>query len=393
MEKVLPKRMLLFGPGYGHNTEGVLNNCFSDYSLFEVVFLGFQYDESLKQKFPYIKHVPSKFEISKKHPWRSLKSIFWLYKQVRCTGHYDIIYSLGTGGLMGALIFWFARKNTKKAFEIWSMHIIDRAKSAKNIFAKMDRYVLKKSDFVCQYWWGARERFLNAFPEYEHKFLLYQHFNSDIYFENVKHIPESTFVRNFLAKIPQNQIMCFWPRSFIPSNNHPLLIDSLGIIKKRNPQILENFKLYLWGGNVEREERVREIKDAINKNRLGNYVEIVEHPFVPQNDIFAIEERSDFFVQIANDDILSTFIMEMICSGKPFVLSNLRTFQFLNKVYDLNIDLVNNDSLEIASRVETILSDLHISRKAPDYSRRDKCKLLFSKSNVALPSQILYDAL
>ena len=111
------------------------------------------------------------------------------------------------------------------------------------------------------------------------------------------------------------------------------------------------------------------------------YVEIVDHPFVPQNDIFAIEDRSDFFVQIANDDILSTYIMEMICSCKPFILSNLRTFQFLNDIYNLDVDLVDNDLSLIKKCLEDILSKKNLRSQEDCLRRKEKCKEVFSKSN------------
>ena len=392
MSNVQPKRMLLFGPGYGHNVETKLRG-FNKTTLFDIVFIAYQFDEAFRTKYPNITYISSPFIIDKKHPWQTLKSFWWLFKQVRCSGHYDVVYSLGMSWIMGALIFLLAKKETKRAYEMWSIHIIESAKERKGLAGKLDAYMLKRADYVCQCWWGIRERFVNTFPEYENKFLMYQLSYPDIYFSGDKHIAESEFVKSFLAKIPQDQIVCFWPRSFIPSTNHPLLLDSLGIIKRRNPRLLSNFKLYLWGGNVERQERVGEIKDAITKNRLENNVEIVEHPFVPQNDIFTIEERSDFFVQIANDDILSTFIMEILCSGKPFVLSNLRTFQFLNEKYNLNIELIENDSELIAEKVENILSEIEISRKQPDFSRRERCEHFFSTSNVKSSPQILYEVL
>ena len=392
MAELKPKRMLLFGPGYGHNVESRLNSL-KDGSLFDVTFIAYQLDEAFRDKYPYIKYVPSQFVIKKSHPWCTLKSLWWLYKQVRRSGHYDVIYSLGMTDVMGVLIFLLAKKGTKKAFEIWSIHVLESAKRGKTIFNRIDRYMLKNADLVCQLWWSIRELFVKYFPEYEQKFLMYQLAYPDIYFTGERHEPESDFVKIFLSKIPREQIVCFWPRSFIPSNNHPLLLESLGIIKKNNPKLLDNFKLYLWGGNVEQESRIKLINEIVKHNNLQNNVEIVEHPFVSQNDIFAIEERSDFFVQIANDDILSTFIMEILCSGKPYVISNLRTFQFLNEKYDLDIDLVDNDENLIADRIEAILLDLREGNGIIDDSRRVKCNNYFSVANTIPSAQILYDTL
>lgn len=386
------KRMLLFGPGFGHNVEGKLRSL-TNTSLFDVVFIAYKFDESFREKYPSIKYVPSKHVFSLRHPLNSIRSFLWLYKWTRCSGNYDVVYSLGMGGAIGALLFYLAKKDTKKAFEIWNVKILKKAKRNKSLSERFDRFVIDRADLICQYWWGIRELFFDYFPEHKHKFLMYQLSYPDIYFSKEKHLPESPFVIDFLNRIPKDQIVCFWPRSFIPSNNHIALLEALNIIKNENLGLINNFKLYLWGGNVQREESRHQIEVYIADHSLSQYVEIVEHPFVPQNDIFAIEERSDFFVQIANDDILSTFIMEILCSGKPFVLSNLRTFQFLNEKYDMNIDLVDNNPSEISIKLIEILSMLNKGDKIENKSRREICRHHFSTSKVTPSFQLLYNRL
>lgn len=387
MEK---KRMLLFGPGFGHNVEAKLCSL-NDTSLFEVVFIAEKLDESFREKYPYINFVPSKFEVRKDRPLNTIKSIIWLYKQVCFTGHYDIIYSLGCQGLFGALPFLFASKKTKKALEIWSIKIIENAKNNRSFLQRVDRYIIDKVDLVCQYWWGIRELFINAFPVYEKKFLMYHLTYPDIFFSDEKHEPQSDFVKDFLKRVPDNQIICFWPRSFVPSNNHKLLIESLGLLKQSKPEILKNFKLYLWGGNIRNEETYSNILNAIEQNSLSENVEIVDHPFVPQSDIFAIEERSNFFVQITNDDILSTFIMEIICSCKPFVLSDNRTFQFLNEKYNLNIPLIENSSKAIADKICRILNNEEVVDHEVLQKRKELCRKYFSQSMNKPSALILYE--
>lgn len=382
--------MLLFGPGYGHNTESKLNSL-KDTSLFRVDFIAFRLDKSFVEKYPYINFIPSKFELRRKNPLKSIKSVIWLYKQVRLSGEYDVSYSLGVEGFLGALFFLFTKKKTKKALELWSVIIVERARRNRALYEKFDRYIIKRADYICQSWWGIKEMFVNAFPKYENKFLMYHLTCPDIFFSEEKHLPQSEFVKDFLNRIPQNQVVCFWPRSFVPSNNHKLLIDALGLIKEQSPELLENFKLYLWGGNERNEVSYKRMKDAIITNNLSDNVEIVEHPFVPQNDIFAIEERSDFFVQITNNDILSTFIMEMLCSCKPFVLSDNRTFQFLNEIYNLNVPLVENTPQSIADRIYKILNKEEVAYTTDLIERKEKCRKYFSQATNKPSALILYE--
>ena len=384
------KRMLLFGYGYGHNAEGKIRSL-KETSLFDVVFIAYQFDEAFREKYPYIKFVPLNYRISIKRPLESVKCFFVLYKQIRGSGGFDVVYSLGIGGAMVALLFFLTPKKTKKALELWSIHIIDKARRNKSISERLDRYVIDRADLICQYWWGVRDHFIKSFPQFEDKFLMYQLSYADIYFSNEHHSPASNFAKDFLNTIPKEQVVCFWPRSFIPSNNHKLLLDSLGLIKRERPELMDKFKLYLWGGNAESKTSRATIEKAIRENVLDDNVVIVEHPFVPQNDIFAIEERSNFFVQIANDDILSTYVMEMICSVTPFILSNLSTFRYLNEKYDLNIDLVENEVKPIADRIIDILSG-NIVDDVTEYERRKAiCFQHFAKSKVTLWFTTLYN--
>ena len=386
------KRMLLFGLGYGHNVEGKLRTL-NENPIFEVDFLAYQLDVAFTNRYPQINYKPISCLINIRHPLYSIKCFLYLLWLLRISNKYDIIYSLGIGGAITSLIYMLAPNSTKKALEIWSVHIIDKAKNNKSLSEKSDRYVIDHADFVCQYWWGIKEHFIKSFPQYENKFVMYQLSYSDIYFSNERHSPTSEFAKDFLNKIPKEQKVCFWPRSFIPSNNHNLLIDSLGIIKRDRPELLDNFMLYLWVGNAESKVSRNIIEETIIKNSLENNVEIVEHPFVSQNDLFAIEERSDFFVNIVNDDIFSTYIMEMICSRKPFLLSNIRTFQFLNEKYDLNIDLVENDAKVISDRIIKILSG-NDPISCEEYERRKKiCTKHFSRSNVIIWYTILFNKL
>ena len=392
MKEIYKKKMLLVGPGHGHNVEGKLSSLIEQ-SLFEVTFLATHLDHSLVAKYPQIRFVEFDFAFNKSNPLKILSTFWTLLKYARFKEKYDVIYVLGLGSIIIATLFFFSKKQTKRALELWSNSLIDTAKHNKNLLGSSNRYILKKVDYVCQYWWGIREKFITLFPQYEHKFLMYQLSYSDVYFSDEKHQPESEFVKQFLSRIPDNQIVCFWPRSFNASNNHPVLLDAIGLIRREDPGLLVNFKLYLWVGNVEDIEARRIIEEKIKQQDIVSYVEIIKHPFVPQNDIFAIEERSNFFVNIVNDDILSTYIMEMICSCRPFVLSNIRTFQFLNEKYGLNINLVDNTPSLIADKIKDIL----LNRNQPSYSdfiaRKEACKKYFDRTNVTRWYKILYDKL
>lgn len=387
------KKMLVVGPGFGHNAEAKMKGL-NENDKFDVTFLGSQLDYSLACKYPNIRFIPYIYAIRPTKPIGTIYNIIKSIKVVREHGGYDVLYNLGAGRLQTALLYAFTPKKTTKVIEIWSNTILDSAKEKKGIYKGLsDHYVISHSDYVTQFWWGIKEKFETIFPEYSDKFLMYQISYNDIFFSNEQHKSESDFTISFLNSIPDDQIMCFWPRSVIPANNHDLAIDSLNIVKQKEPQLLTNFKLYIWDGNIKNNTLVEALKKKIETYSLLDNVEFVEHPFVSQNDIFAIEERSDMFIQIAREDVLSTFIMEVLCSRKPFILSDIRTFQFLNEKYELDIPLVKNDVNEIANALIDILKNkIHVDDPSAT-ERKLKCERVFSRKNVSPWYSILFDKL
>lgn len=387
------KKMIVVGPGFGHNAEGKMKSLNGN-DKFDVTFLGSQLDSSLASKYPNIRFIPYIYAIRPAKPISTIYNIIKSIKVVREHGGYDVLYNLGAGRLQTALLYAFTPKKTTKVIEIWSNTILDSAKEKKGIYKGLsDHYVISHSDYVTQYWWGIKEKFDRLFPEYSDKFLMYQLSYPNIYFSNEEHKPESDFTISFLSSIPDNQVMCFWPRSIIPANNHDLAIEALSVVKQKAPQLLTNFKLYVWDGNIKNNSLVEALKTKIEFLSLSDNVEFVEHPFVSQNDIFAIEERSDMFIQIAREDVLSTFIMEVLCSRKPFILSDIRTFQFLNEKYGLDIPLVKNDVNEIASALMDILKNKIRVDDPSATERKLRCEQVFSRKNVKMWYDILFDKL
>lgn len=391
----IKKKMLLVGPGHGHNVEGKLSSLDGN-PFFDVYFVGIGLDKTFVNKYKRICYTCVPRVHIGSYGLQLLNILILVIKTcwLMASRKIDIVYFLGLNGYQAAPILFFKPRRIKAAYEIWSNAILDYAESKKGLLSHFSRYVFKKLDYICQYWWNVRERFVSIFPEYESKFLMYQLSYADVYFSNEKHTPESSFVKQFLSKIPDDEIVCFWPRSFNSSNNHVMVLDALGLIRQCNPELLNNFKLYLWVGNVNDIVSYNRILEAIERNDISRNVCIEKHPFVSRNDVLAIEERSDFFVNIANDDILSQYVMEMICSCKPFLISNLRTFQFLNEKYDLKIDLVENSPSIIANKMTDILMKRNLPSYEELYARKEKCKKIFSRGNVKkFWYEILFDRL
>lgn len=389
----MKKNLLVVGPGYGHNVEGKLSSL-NDNAFFNVFFAGIGLDKAFVEKYQGINYSRIHSIRIANHGFPVLNVMILAIKTwwLMVKNKIDVIYILGLNGYQTAPILFLKPYRIVSAYEIWSSSILDYVERRKGLLCSFSHYVFRRIDYVCQYWWSIRERFVVLFPHYASKFLMYQLSYADTYFSDERHIAQSDFVKQFLACIPDDEIVCFWPRSFNSSNNHVMVLDALGVIRQRTPELLEHLKMYFWVGNVNDTISYNKIVEAIDRNDVSKNVRIVEHPFVPRNDVFAIEERSNFFVNIANDDILSQYVMEIICSCKPFLMSNLRTFQFLNEKYNLNIELIENSKTIIANRISDILMKRNLPPYEELYDRKEKCRKLFSRSYVKkLWYEVLYD--
>ena len=71
--------------------------------------------------------------------------------------------------------------------------------------------------------------------------------------------------------------MCFWPRSIIKANRQDLVVEALSYLKQNDPGILENFILYIWGGNVEDKKFRLSIEKSISEFDLEKNIKIVDH--------------------------------------------------------------------------------------------------------------------
>ena len=240
--------MLIIGPGFGHNTERKLGPL-KDNDIYDVTFLALRLDKNFVTRFPYVRFIEVKCTRFKRLSFFfELAQLIW-YACISIP--VDILLVLGLSGYLTAPVFKLSRKKTIKVFELWSVHILDN-KIGSFLLRRANESVIKNADYISQNWWGIKEMFVSKYPEYTDKFLMYQLYFDDIFFSTQKHEPESDFVKDFLNRIPKNQVVCFWPRSFIPSTNHKLLLDALGLILVDKPHLLENFKLYLWGGECRK---------------------------------------------------------------------------------------------------------------------------------------------
>lgn len=344
------RRILIIAPGYGHNINSTLDrlNGWSDY---EVDFLAVLLDESFRNKYSNINLISFDVAISK--PLKAVKNWFILFRYLFFNGRYDIFIAKGVQGEMVLFATIFGRAKTKIQ-QFWNNPQLELS-TIHSFRGKVCYNIIRFADYIFLNGWEIKEHFEQLYPQYKNKAVQIGMSISDELFATGKRVPTTSFVKEFLESIPDDEIVCFWPRSIIRANRQDMLVQAISIIKANNPELLSKFKLYLWCGNSYDLGYRKEIEAAAAAGNISDIVVWVEHPYVPENDLYAIEQRSDFFVQISEHDILSSFIWEIILSGKPFLITELRAFEFLNRTYHLDIDFVPKTVPSIVNALQALL--------------------------------------
>lgn len=328
------KKMLLIGPGRGHNIIPYLK-AYDSQLQFKVDFLaqGLIFKAS---EYPNINMINIK----------SFKNDFFKWCKYIFFKKYDIIYVHGTNDIQIAFFFLISRAKIK-IFHAWGNSLIDAALSHQCFKKNIAQIILKFSTYLLWGWHGTKERADKEFPWLKNKSLLLIENCPNFFLSSKQDSIVTPFTRKFLDSIQKERVVSIWPRTIAPCTGQLLVAQSILCIKKQRPELLENYTLYLWGGNVEDSEYRKNIQNLINDNNLEKNIIIVDHPFLSVNELKLVEQRSDFFINIAFEDQLSTFILEMLYLGKPLILSNLRPFQFLNEIYNLEIELTDNNLVSI----------------------------------------------
>lgn len=343
------KRMIMIGPGYGHNILPIIEEL-NKQSFFDVDFLC--HSLKFKQKdYDNINFIP--FPIARRiDVWSCMKYILFHLKYSIFGKRYDILLIQGETGLFLTLLLIFI-KAKNKIFVPWSYGVlnISQKKSKEGLLARL---IFKKSDYISTNWYSEKESIKRLFPK--SKIILFYWGLEDVFFNPADTQIESQFVKNFLNNIPEHKNIVFWPRSIIRYHRQDMVVEALAFLKNENSRILDDFVLFLWTGNVEDKQFRSEIENLIKKFNLTENVKIIDHPFVNYNDIRIIENRSNFFINISISDGLSTFILEMLLQGRDIILSNNPTYKYLNDFFDLRLDLVDIDVAAIAAAIKTKLN-------------------------------------
>ncbi len=353
-------RVLMTGPGYGHNIQPWLEYYENRSPGHQLFFLCNEFKFE-RRDFPHI-HV---LEYGGRRG-RLIRTLLSLRKE-----RFDVLYIHGAFSPSHALLLLYLVNCKRSVVNVWGYSVLERARSAALGKRFLFRHVLGRVDNVFLNWHGTKARFESYFPHLRQKAVLTPWGLHNDWFQGGNVREPSEFTRNFLARISPGARVCFWPKSLVRPNRFDLVIAALDRIKSADPDLLGDFVLYIWPGNVGDDAYRSELNAMVRDMQLQRHIVFVDHPYVAFADMYHLWQRADFGLNIADYDQLSTTVLEPMLLGKDVLLSDIEAYRFLNEEYSLGLELVRNEVEEVAAGLRRMLVGSHRPSQALlDHRRR-----------------------
>ncbi|MEQ9064806.1 MAG: hypothetical protein RIE58_11580 [Vicingaceae bacterium] len=245
------------------------------------------------------------------------------------------------------LVIIFKRKDCILNYNVWSEPIpkIIREKSLKAFFYRL---FLSRADYIQCHWHSTFRYFENN-----------QKFNpimipwglEEDYFQ-LKNESVSNYTIQFVSNLDKRKYRFFFPKSINKHNRHDLIIESVKSLVQLGT---DNFVVYFWIGNHVDRRLLSDYKQRINQLSLSEYIMIIEHPFLPIQDIIHIWNNMNCALQLLDNDQLSSSILEPMLFKKELIASDIFSYQSLNERSHLKLNLVKNELLPIVKRMYSFI--------------------------------------
>lgn len=326
------QKILMFGPGSGHNIKKWLDY-FDNKNTYQTTFLS-----NTEPKF--------KTKTIKIFEKKNILNFFKLVPEIRRT-KYDLLIIHGGFNWRVLLIITYLFRYKKSIFIPWGIKITELA-SNKTTSGYFYRKCFEKFDIITSTY-SIEKSIKEKLPQFSQKLEMFL-WGLDINIVN-ESSPPTNFTTNFLSSLDDDEIFIFYPRSIVPISRFDLLIESVFQLKNSLPP---KVKIVIWHGNQTDLAYKKELEKKIETYNLNDIIKLIEHPYLPDSDIYAIWKRADFSVNIIESDGLSSQVMEAFIFEKPILLSRISTYIPLDDKYGLELDFTNNSIDDIKSKLEIL---------------------------------------
>lgn len=330
--------ILMYGPPKGHNIKLYLDFFQHNSNTYKLtyVFTG-------KQRYPLNEFSNITFIDYKKDFFQFLKlvisgfrgfELIWIHNWVK---FYIVLINL-----------WFKNKSVKLNFSVWS-EPLPRELYKSTIKGFIYRYIFKNSDSVQNLWYGTYNLINRRLEDVNLQVIPWG--LSNIYY-NHKDECVTQEAANFIKELPRNKVKFFWPKSISYASRHDLIIEAAELLKNDG---VSNFVVYFWLGNAINPKIFQDLVQLIKDKEVEEYIEIVEHEFLPFEDIIQIWKAMDVGLQIASHDALSTSLLEPLFFKKEVIVTNIEPYEILKQKFDFEINLINQDKNELKQAMNNLI--------------------------------------
>lgn len=335
----------MLGPGYGHNIQPWLEFFQARSREYELSFLcsEFEFD---RKRFSNI----DIFE--RKSRWRQ----FFAYLRFVRKEKFDVLYIHGAYDWSGPLKRLLLARHKKSVINFWGEHVIRKAKETPSFRDRIGYKILfSMTDYFFCNWYGTYDLFTQYFPKLKHKTKITPWgLHKDWFIDNRP--PLSEFVEDFLAGIADDEIFVFWPKSIVKPVRYNLLIKAIAMLKTGEMrEKVEKLKVVIWLGNYVDKDLLQQYIGMLKELNVEGNIRFVEHPYVPFSDIYCMWQRSNFAINLVDNDQLSTAVLEPMLMGKDILLSDIAAYRYLNDKYDLRLNLVRNTPKDVAQGLARLI--------------------------------------
>jgi len=242
----------------------------------------------------------------------------------------------------------FRTKRYTYIFNVWNEWLLRQAKAG-SLKGRLFRWALSKADVIHCNWHGTAE-YLRSLNWHSQVKVFYWGLHRDNFIEAKNCVTAEA--QRFIAQLPKNKTLFFFPKSISPNSRHDLVIAAARRLRELG---VEDFQVFFWEGNTNQEVLKEQYLREILANDLSDQVTIQEHGFLPFTDMQLIWKKMDAGLQIAANEQLSTTFLEPQFYGKEILATNIRPYQLYNQVFDLAIPLLPLEAEAIAEAMRKVI--------------------------------------
>ncbi|MFB6258275.1 MAG: glycosyltransferase [Flavobacteriales bacterium] len=327
-------KILMFGPAKGHNVKRFLDH-FQGSDEHELHYFYFTKPEHYQlASYDRIHWIPYYDPFRLLKALRSKKDLLWVHNWTPLP--------------ILLFILLFRRRDVPINFNVWSepVPLIARSSSLKGWFY---RFFFRRCRTIQCTWFSTYDH-IKALKGVNPVLLRWG--MEEGWFHEDEKAPYMDETKDFLERLPRDKLRFFFPKSIGLYNRHDLIIEACRRLVQEGRQ---DFVIYFWLGNHNPPDKLEDYRQRIERHGLTPYIELVEHSFLPLQDIKAIWKTMDVGLQLLDKDQFSTSIQEAMLLKKELVASDIPPYRKFEEHFELDLELIPNEEKAIAARMRELL--------------------------------------